>query len=77
VERRYVGPARTKAAEKAKASLDEARDVAKRAYGQVKDELHRQTGPDGDGASLREKAEAIADAGTQSVKSDFENRWSH
>jgi hypothetical protein len=77
VERRYVGPARTKAAEKAKASLDEARDVAKRAYGQVKDELHRQTGPDGDGASLREKAEAIADAGTRSVKSDFENRWSH
>jgi ElaB/YqjD/DUF883 family membrane-anchored ribosome-binding protein len=77
VERRYVGPAREKAAERAKASLDEARDVAKRAYSQVKDELQRQTGPDGEGATLREKAEAIAEAGTRTVRDELERGAPH
>ena len=77
VERRYVGPARSKAAEKAKASLDEARDVAQRAYSQVKDELHRQTGPAGEGSSLREKAEAIAEAGTKTVRDELERGAPH
>ena len=74
VERRYIGPARSKVADRAKASLDEVKDVAQRAYGQVKDELHRQTGPDGEGASLRDKAAAIAEAGTRSVKDELEGR---
>ncbi|WP_337188588.1 DUF3618 domain-containing protein [Phenylobacterium sp.] len=43
-ERRYIGPARTKAAERAKESLDGVRHVAERTYAQVKDELRRQTG---------------------------------
>jgi len=74
VERRYFGPARSKAAEAAKASLGEVKDVAQRAYGQVKDELHRQTGPAGEGATLREKASAIAEAGARKVKDELEGR---
>jgi ElaB/YqjD/DUF883 family membrane-anchored ribosome-binding protein len=71
VERRYMGPAREKAADAAKAQFDEVKDIAGRAYDQVKDELHRQTGPAGEGATLREKAEAVATAGAQSVKDDL------
>lgn len=71
VERRYFGPARTKAADAAKAQLDEVKGVAGRAYEQIKDELHRQTGPDGDGASLVDKASAIAEAGTKAVKDEI------
>lgn len=74
VERRYFGPARSKVADKAKASLDDVKDVAQRAYGQVKDELHRQTGPAGEGATLREKASAIAEAGARTVKDELEGR---
>lgn len=77
VERRYIGPARSKVADRAKASLDEVKDVAQRAYGQVKDELHRQTGPDGEGVSLREKASAIAEAGARTVKDELEGRAPH
>lgn len=77
VERRYFGPARSKVADKAKASLDDVKDVAQRAYDQVKDELHRQTGPDGEGASLREKASAIAEAGAKTVKEELEGRPAH
>lgn len=77
VERRYFGPARSKAADAAKHSLDQVKDVAQRAYGQVKDELHRQTGPDGDGASLAEKAQAIAEAGAKTVRDDLEGRGAH
>ncbi|HEX7887187.1 MAG TPA: DUF3618 domain-containing protein [Phenylobacterium sp.] len=73
-ERRYFGPARSKVADRAKASLDDVKDVAQRAYGQVKDELHRQTGPDGQGTSLGEKAAAIAEAGAQTVRDGLENR---
>lgn len=74
VERRYIGPARSKVADRAKASLDDVKDVAQRAYGQVKEELHRQTGPAGEGATLREKASAIADAGARTVKDELEGR---
>ena len=74
VERRYFGPARSKAADAAKASIDQVKDVAQRAYGQVKDELHRQTGPAGEGSSLAEKASAIAEAGAKTVRDDLENR---
>ena len=74
VERRYFGPARSKAAEAAKASIGQVKDVAQRAYGQVKDELHRQTGPEGEGSSLAEKASAIAEAGAKTVRDDLENR---
>lgn len=74
VERRYIGPARSKVADRAKASLDEVKDVAQRAYGQVKEELHRQTGPEGEGASLREKASAVAEAGARTVKEELEGR---
>jgi len=77
VERRYFGPARDKAAEAAKASIDQVKDVAQRAYGQVKDELHRQTGPAGEGASLAEKASAIAEAGAKTVRDDLEGRGAH
>jgi ElaB/YqjD/DUF883 family membrane-anchored ribosome-binding protein len=73
-ERRYFGPARSKAADAAKASLGQVKDVAQRAYDQVKDELHRQTGPAGDGATLAEKAQAIAEAGARTVREDLENR---
>ncbi len=72
VERRYIGPARAKVADRAKSSLDEVKHVAERAYGQVKDELHRQTGPAGEGASLREKATAVAEAGSRAVKTELE-----
>ena len=61
----------------AKTSLDEARSVAERAYGQVKEELHRQTGPDGEGATLTEKAKALADAGVSSVREDVDSRLAH
>lgn len=74
VERRYFGPTRTKAAEAAKQSLGQVKDVAQRAYDQVKDELHRQTGPEGEGASLAEKASAIAEAGARTVREDLESR---
>jgi len=74
VERRYIGPARAKVADRAKASLDDVKDVAQRAYGQVKDELHRQTGPAGEGATFREKASAIAEAGARTVKDELEGR---
>lgn len=74
VERRYIGPARSKVADRAKASLDEVKDVAQRAYGQVRDELHRQTGPAGEGLSLREKASAVAEAGARTVKDELEGR---
>lgn len=77
VERRYFGPARSKAAEAAKDQIDQVKDVAQRAYGQVKDELHRQTGPAGDGATLAEKAQAVAEAGARTVREDLENRASH
>lgn len=71
VERRYIGPARTKATEAAKAQLGELKGTAARAYDQVKDELHRQTGPDGDGATLREKAASIAEAGSRAVRDEL------
>lgn len=74
MERRYIGPARSKVADRAKASLGDVKDVAQRAYGQVKEELHRQTGPAGEGATLREKAAAIADAGARTVKDEIEHR---
>lgn len=74
VERRYFGPTRTKAAEAAKQSFGQVKDVAQRAYDQVKDELHRQTGPAGEGASLAEKASAIAEAGARTVREDLESR---
>jgi hypothetical protein len=74
VERRYFGPARAKAADAAKASLGQVKDVAARAYDQVKDELHRQTGPAGEGATLAEKAQAIAEAGARTVREDLEKR---
>lgn len=73
-ERRYFGPARSKVADRAKASLDDVKDVAQRAYGQVKDELHRQTGPEGEGATLTDKASAIAEAGARTVKDELEDR---
>lgn len=73
-ERRYFGPARSKVADRARASLDDVKDVAQRAYGQVKDELHRQTGPDGEGATLTEKASAIAEAGARTVKDELGGR---
>lgn len=74
VERRYFGPARTKAADAAKQSLGQVKDVAQRAYDQVKDELHRQTGPAGEGSTLAEKAQAIAEAGARTVREDLESR---
>ena len=77
VERRYFGPARSKAADAAKQSLGQVKDVAQRAYDQVKDELHRQTGPAGEGATLVEKASAIAEAGARTVKEDLEGRPQH
>lgn len=77
VERRYFGPARGKAVDAAKAQLGQVREVAQRAYGQVKEELHRQTGPDGEGATLAEKAQAIAEAGARTVREDLEPRPQH
>lgn len=71
VERRYIGPTRDKAAEAAKAQLGDLKEVASRAYGQVKDELHRQTGPEGEGATLAQKAGAVAEAGSRSVREEL------
>jgi hypothetical protein len=51
--------------------------VAQRAYGQVKEELHRQTGPEGEGASLVEKAQAIAEAGASTVRDELDSRLPH
>ena len=74
LERRYVGPVRNKAMERgrevARTSLDDAKSLAQRAYDQAKDELHRQTGPEGEGLTLREKAKAVADAGAQTVRDE-------
>lgn len=71
VERRYIGPARNKAADVAKTQIDSLKDVAGRAYSQVKDELHRQTGPAGEGTTLREKAASIAEAGARTVRDEL------
>lgn len=80
-ENRYIGPHRDRLVGKgrdvARSSLDEARSVAERAYGQVKEELHRQTGPEGEGATLTEKAKALADAGVSSVRDEVDNRLQH
>lgn len=46
-ERRYFGPARRAATERAKESLSEVREAAQRAYGQAKDELRHQVEPGG------------------------------
>jgi len=75
LERRYVGPVRNKAVDRgrhlARTSLDDAKSVAQRAYDQAKDELHRQTGPEGDGVTLREKARAVADASARTVRDEL------
>ncbi|WP_041373269.1 DUF3618 domain-containing protein [Phenylobacterium zucineum] len=80
-ENRYIGPHRDKLVgkgrEMAKSSLHEARTVAERAYGQVKEELHRQTGPEGEGSTLKDKAKALADAGVGSVREDVDGRLQH
>lgn len=44
-ERRYFGPARRAATERAKESMGEVREAAQRVYGQAKDELRRQASP--------------------------------
>lgn len=81
VENRYIGPTRDKLVGKgrsfAETSLEEAKDVASRAYGQVKEELHRQTGVEGEGATLTEKAQAIADAGVKTVREEVDSRLAH
>lgn len=81
VERRYIGPTRDKLVgrgrELAETSIADVKDVAQKAYGQVKDELHRQTGVAGEGASLTEKATAIAEAGVQAVKDEVDTRLAH
>lgn len=80
-ENRLIGPHRDRLVgrgrDMARSSLDEARSVAERAYGQVKDELHRQTGPEGEGSTLTEKAKKLADAGVSSVRDDVDNRLQH
>jgi hypothetical protein len=80
-ENRLIGPHRDRIVgrgkDAARTGLDEARSVAERAYGQVKEELHRQTGPDGEGATLTEKAKKLADAGVSSVRDDVDNRLQH
>lgn len=80
-ENRYIGPHRDrlvgKGRDAARTGLDEARSVAERAYDQVKEELHRQTGPEGEGATLTEKAKALADAGVSSVRDDVNNTLQH
>lgn len=80
-ENRYIGPTRDKLVGRgrdlAKTSLQEAKTVAERAYGQVKDELHRQTGPEGEGTSLSEKAKALADAGVSTVRDEVDGRLAH
>ncbi len=81
VERRYIGPHRDrivgKGAEIARTSLDDAKGIAQRAYGEVKEELRRQVGPDGEGATLTEKAKALADAGAQVVRDEVDSRLAH
>jgi hypothetical protein len=81
VERRYIGPHRDRIVEKgselAKASLDDAKGIAERAYGQAKEELSRQIGADGEGASLTEKAQAVAGAGLQAVREEVDTRIAH
>jgi len=80
-ENRLIGPHRDRLVGRgrdlAKNSLQEARSVAERAYGQVKEELHRQTGPDGEGATLKDKAKALADAGVSSVRDEVDSRLAH
>ncbi|WP_309087237.1 DUF3618 domain-containing protein [Phenylobacterium sp.] len=80
-ENRYIGPHRDKLVgrgrEMAKTSLEEARSVAERAYGQVKEELHRQTGPEGEGSTLKDKAKALADAGVSTVREEVDGRLAH
>lgn len=80
-ENRYVGPVRDKLVGRgrdlAKTSLEEARTVAERAYGQVKGELHRQTGPEGEGTTLKDKAKALADAGVSTVRDEVDSRLAH
>jgi hypothetical protein len=80
-ENRYIGPHRDKLVGRgrdlAKTSLQEARTVAERAYGQVKDELHRQTGPEGEGSTLKDKAKALADAGVSTVRDEVDSRLQH
>jgi hypothetical protein len=80
-ENRYVGPVRDKLVGRgrdlAKTGLQEARTVAERAYGQVKDELHRQTGPEGEGSTLTDKAKALADAGVSTVRDEVDSRLAH
>lgn len=71
VERHYMGSARNKVMDKAAASLDDVKDVAGRAFEQVKEELHRQTGPEGEGSTLAEKAKAVAQAGARTVKDEI------
>jgi len=77
-ENRYVGPTRDKLVGKGKdvaqASLEDAKGIAERAYGQVKEELHRQTGPEGEGSTLKEKAQAIATAGATTVQDELHGR---
>ena len=80
-ENRLIGPHRDKLVgkgkEAARTSLDEARTVAERAYGQVKEELHRQTGPEGEGSTLTDKAKALADAGVSTVREEVDSRLAH
>ncbi|MGA0607270.1 DUF3618 domain-containing protein [Phenylobacterium sp. VNQ135] len=80
-ENRYIGPHRDKLVGRgrdlAKTSLEEARSVAERAYGQVKEELHRQTGPEGEGSTLKDKAKALADAGVSTVRDEVDTRLQH
>jgi hypothetical protein len=81
VERRYMGPTRDKLMDRGKelaqTSIEDAKGIAQRAYGQVKDELHRQTGPEGEGASLTEKAQALAGAGVEAVREEVDSRLAH
>jgi ElaB/YqjD/DUF883 family membrane-anchored ribosome-binding protein len=70
VERRYVGPARDKAAEKAKASLEEAREAARRVYTQAKDELNRAAADEG--ANLKEKAKTAVGKSAKAVRDEIE-----
>lgn len=78
VERRYVGPTRDRLLEKGKTlaadSLEDAKGIAARAYDQAKEELKRQTGPDGKGSTLTEKAQAVANAGAATVKEELHGR---
>lgn len=81
IENRYIGPHRDKLVGKGKelaeTGIHEARTVAQRAYSQVQGELHRQTGPEGEGTTLKEKAQRLADAGVQSVREEVDSRLAH